>query len=63
MEKSLDKLLSSSKYYALSAASIPAEINRINYQTDALFWGLAVTISVAAGYSVYRYFKSLKRGY
>ena len=47
----------------MSTAGVSAEINKINYQSDLLFMGLAIAVSAAAGYSVYKYFKSLKRGY
>ncbi|MCL4398317.1 MAG: hypothetical protein M1322_01240 [Candidatus Parvarchaeota archaeon] len=63
LENLLNKLCTAGKYYALPATGIQAEINRVNYQTDLLFLGLAVTVSIAAGYSVYKYLKSIKRGY
>jgi len=63
LESLINKIASKSSYYALSAAGISADINKINYQSDLLFLGLAITVSAAAGYSVYKYFKSLKRGY
>ena len=63
LEKLLDKIGTNGKYYVSSVAGIQAKINRVNYQMDVLFWSFAMIMSIAAGYSVYRYIQSLKRGY
>ncbi len=63
LDKILDKQKAFAGYSAIPLLSIQAEINKINYNADALFIGLAVGVSILAGYSVYRYFKSIKRGY
>ncbi|MCL5975977.1 MAG: hypothetical protein M1580_00050 [Candidatus Parvarchaeota archaeon] len=63
LENLLNKVANKGRYYTLSTAGVSAEINKINYQSDLLFMGLAIAVSAAAGYSVYKYFKSLKRGY
>ena len=60
LENLLDRIATSSRYFVLPAMSINEKINKMNYQMDLMFWGFALIVSVAAGYSLY---KCLKRGY
>ncbi len=63
LESLLNGIVASKDYYILPAANVQAEVNKITYQADILFWGLAAIVSLAAGYSVYRHLKFLKRRY
>ena len=63
LENLFDKIENTSKYPVFSATGISEYINKINYQTDVLFFAFAIIVCAAAGYSVYNYFKYLKRRY
>ncbi|MCL4391491.1 MAG: hypothetical protein M1284_03710 [Candidatus Parvarchaeota archaeon] len=44
-------------------ASAQQQINNLYLQSEEMFLGLAVAVSIAAGYAVYKYYKSIKKGY
>lgn len=64
----LDKLLIDKKEMATASLlplylSTQQQVNQMYFQAEEMFLGLAVAVSLAAGYAVYKYYKSIRRGY
>jgi len=64
----LDKLLIDKKEIATASLlplylSTQQQVNQMYFQAEEMFLGLAVTVSLAAGYAVYKYYKSIRRRY